>query len=207
MITATDIESNNLESIKFNMNISGYGFPVSIKGIGLHNVMNALCAAGIAISLGCDSDQIQKGLANYAPAHMRLEILDTPYGFKIINDSYNANPDSMKRAVDELVRLRGSGKSIAVLGDMLELGEGSEAEHYELGKYLSDSGVDQLISLGAFTEKTIEGYGNSKQGLPAQTHEEAARRLLETAKPGDLVLVKGSRGSRMERVIKEIIEE
>ena len=207
MITATDIESNNLESIKFNMNISGYGFPVSIKGIGLHNVMNALCAAGIAISLGCDSGQIQKGLANYAPAHMRLEILGTPYGFKIINDSYNANPDSMKRAVDELVRLKGNGKSIAVLGDMLELGEGSEAEHYKLGKYLSDSVVDQLISFGAFSEKTLEGYGNSKKGLPAQTHEEAAKLLLETAKPGDLVLVKGSRGSRMERVIKEIIEE
>jgi len=207
MITAWDIESGDLKNIKFNMNISGDVLPVSIKGIGLHNVLNSLCAAGIAVSLGCDSAQIQEGLSNYTPANMRLQVLDTAYGFKIINDAYNANPDSMRRAIDELVRLKGDGNTLAVLGDMLELGDGSEMEHLELGAYASKSGVDHLISFGAFSGKTLEGYINSKKGLPAQTHDEAAKLVLELAKPGDLVLVKGSRGSRMERVIKEIIEE
>jgi len=207
MITASDIESGDLTNIKFNMNISGALFPVSIKGIGLHNVFNSLCAAGIAVSLGCDGAQIQEGLSNYTPANMRLQVLDTTYGFKIINDAYNANPDSMKRAIDELVRLKGDGNTLAVLGDMLELGEGSEKEHNELGHYASRLGVDHLISFGAFSGKTLEGYKNSRKGFPAQTHEEAAKLVLELAEPGDLVLVKGSRGSRMEQVIKEIIEE
>lgn len=206
-ISASEIDSSDLSSISFNMNISGDIFPVTISGIGLHNVLNSLCAAGIAVSLGCDIAQIQEGLSKYKPANMRLQVLNTTYGFKIINDAYNANPDSMRRAIDELVRLKGEGNTVAVLGDMLELGDGSESEHLELGAYASESGVDHLISFGAFSGKTLEGYINSGKGLPAQTHEEAAKLVMELARPGDLVLVKGSRGSRMERVIKEIIEE
>ncbi|MGB3728329.1 MAG: cyanophycin synthetase, partial [Thermodesulfobacteriota bacterium] len=206
-IRALDIESTNLSNIKFNMNISGKEFPVNIKGIGLHNVLNSLCATGIALSLGCDTSQIQEGLSNYTPTNMRLEVIDMPYGFKIINDAYNANPDSMRRAIDELVRLKGTGKTIAVLGDMLELGDGSEAEHNKLGKYVSKSGVDHLISFGAFSSKTLEGYSCEQSGLSSQTHEEAAKLLTDLVNPGDLVLVKGSRGSRMEQVIKALIKE
>jgi len=113
----------------------------------------------------------------------------------------------MRRAIDELVRLKGTGKTVAVLGDMLELGEGSDREHYELGKYVSNEGVDHLISFGTFSSKTLEGYGKAQNGLPAQTHQQAAKLLMELVNPGDLVLVKGSRGSRMEQVIKEIVKE
>ena len=207
MIIAHDIESNDLSNMTFNMIISGERLPIKMKGIGLHNVLNSLCAVGIALSLGCDSAQIRQGLSNYTPTNMRLQVLDTSDGFKIINDAYNANPDSMRRAIDELVRLKGTGKTVAVLGDMLELGEGSDKEHYELGKYVSNEGVDHLISFGTFSSKTLEGYGNSQSGLPAQTHQQAAKLLMELANPGDLVLVKGSRGSRMEQVIKEIVKE
>lgn len=207
MITAQDIESTDLSNIKFNMNISGELLPIEMKGIGLHNVLNSLCAAGIAQSLGCTADQIKSGLYNYTPTDMRLQVVDTPYGFKIINDAYNANPDSMRRAIDELVRLKGNGNTVAVLGDMLELGEGSNAEHIKLGRYVSDQGVGNLISFGTFSSKTLEGYGCSQSGLPAQTHKEAAELLMDLTKPGDLVLVKGSRGSKMEQVIKALIKE
>lgn len=207
MITARNIESSDLSKMKFIMNISGQEFPVAIRGIGLHNIMNSLCATGIAISLGCDASQIQEGLANYTPTNMRLQVLDTPCGFKVINDAYNANPDSMKKAIDELVRLKGAGKTIAVLGDMLELGEGSESEHLKLGNYASKSGVDYLISFGKFSNKTLDGYSNVESGLPVQTHEEAANLLMELANPADLILVKGSRGSRMEQVIKALLKE
>ena len=206
MISASEIKSNDLSHISFNMSISGDVMPIKMRGIGLHNVMNSLCAAGISISLGCSHEQIREGLANYTPTKMRLQVLDTPYGFKIINDAYNANPDSMRRAVDELVRLKGGGNTVAVLGDMLELGEGSEEEHYQLGKYVLNSGVDNLISYGSFSNRTLDGYVNSKKGLPAKSHTEAAQLVLELTKPGDLVLIKGSRGSRMEQIINEILK-
>lgn len=207
MIRAQDIESNDLSNMTFNMIISGEEFPIKMKGIGLHNVLNSLCAAGIALSLGCSGAQIQQGLSNYTPTDMRLQVIDTSYGYKIINDAYNANPDSMKRAIDELVRLKGGGKTLAVLGDMLELGEGSDSEHYELGKYVRNTGVDHLISFGTFSSKTLEGFGKGPSGIPASTHEEAANLLKDLVTPGDLVLVKGSRGSKMEQVIKEIVKE
>lgn len=207
MIRASEIEASDLSNIKFIMTISGEKIPVQIKGIGLHNVMNSLCAAGISISLGCDLSQIQEGLSNYQPTNMRLEVVDTPYGFKVINDAYNANPDSMRRAVDELVRLSGGGKTIAVLGDMLELGEGSLSEHIKIGEYLSTSGVDNVIAYGQFSPYLLQGFDDSKNGFKVSTHEEAAKALLNLAGPGDLVLVKGSRGSRMELVIKALEKE
>lgn len=207
MISASYIESSDFSNITFNMNVQGIEFPVRLKGIGLHNVMNSLCAAGIALSLGCDTAQIREGLERFTPTKMRLQILDTPFGFKVINDAYNANPDSMKCAIDELVRLKGGGKAIAVLGDMLELGEASEHEHREIGKYLSVSGVDDVITYGKYAANILDGASNSTNCFHAKTHQDAARILIDTAKPNDLVLLKGSRGSRMEQVIKGLIEE
>lgn len=207
MIRASEIQSNDLSNIKFTMTISGEKISVQIKGIGLHNVMNSLCAAGVSISLGCDLSQIQEGLSNYQPTNMRLEVLDTPYGFKVINDAYNANPDSMRRAIDELVRLNGGGKAIAVLGDMLELGEGSQSEHIKIGEYLSTSGVDNVIAYGQFSPYLLQGFNDLNNGFNVTKHDEAATILLNLASPGDLVLVKGSRGSRMELVIKALEKE
>jgi UDP-N-acetylmuramoyl-tripeptide--D-alanyl-D-alanine ligase len=207
MISASHIESSDFSNITFNMNVQGIEFPVRLKGIGLHNVMNSLCAAGIALSLGCDTAQIREGLERFTPTKMRLQVLDTPLGFKVINDAYNANPDSMKRAIDELVRLKGGGKAIAVLGDMLELGEASEYEHREIGKYLSVSGVDDVITYGKYAANILDGASNSTNCFHAKTHQDAAKILIDTAKPNDLVLVKGSRGSTMEQVIKRLFEE
>jgi len=207
MILASEIESSDFSNITFNMNVQGSNFPVRLKGIGLHNVMNSLCAAGIALSLGCDNAQIQDGLENFTPTQMRLQVLDTAFGFKVINDSYNANPDSMKRAIDELVRLKGRGRAIAVLGDMLELGTMSEAEHREIGEYLSTCGVDDVIAYGTYAANILEGTGNLTAGFHVKTHQEAAELLIEKAQPNDLVLVKGSRGSTMEQVIKGLLEE
>ena len=207
MISASHIESSDFSNITFDMNVQGIEFPVRLKGIGLHNVMNSLCAAGIALSLGCDTAQIREGLERFTPTKMRLQVLDTPFGFKVINDAYNANPDSMKRAIDELVRLKGGGKAIAVLGDMLELGEASEYEHREIGKYLSVSGVDDVITYGKYAANILDGASNSTNCFHAKTHQDAAKILIDTAKPNDLVLLKGSRGSTMEQVIKRLFEE
>lgn len=203
-LTADNIERSGFSGINFHMNASGKRFPVSIKGIGLHNVMNALCAAGIALSFGCGTDEIQEGLERFTPAKMRLEVLESPSGLRVINDTYNANPESIRSAVDELMRSKGAGKTIAVLGDMLELGSAAEAEHTGIGEYLSSSGVDFVITYGNFGECVLKGAGSAVNGCHASTHEEAARKLKEVAEAGDVVLIKGSRGMRMEEVTNRL---
>jgi UDP-N-acetylmuramoyl-tripeptide--D-alanyl-D-alanine ligase len=203
-ITGDSIEEKDFSGIKFYMSVAGEGFPVTLHTIGVHNVMNALCAAGIAYGLGCVADEIREGLEKFKPVHLRLEVCDTPQGFKVINDSYNANPDSMRSAIDELMRLKGGGRAVAVIGDMLELGEASESEHRGIGEYLSSSGVDYVITYGNFGATVLDSLSNGTAGVYAATHEEAASALRSYADKDDLVLIKGSRGMRMEEVIKNL---
>jgi len=206
LISASGIDEKDLSGITFNMSIGNEMIPVRLGCIGVHNVMNALCAAGIAYSFGCSTDEIKEGLERFKPERMRLEVVDTPYGFSVINDAYNANPDSVRRAIDELVRLKGDGRTVAVLGDMLELGDASEEEHRAIGEYLSASGVDYVITYGRFGSSVLDSVSNGTSGVHAATHVEAADALSRFAGSGDLVLVKGSRGMRMEEVIKNLDE-
>ena len=204
-IRASNIVSNDVSSISFNLDIRGDMLSLRIKGIGLHNVMNAMCASGIALSMGCGLNEIKAGLEGFTPTEMRLQVIETTRGFKLINDAYNANPDSMTSAIDELVRLKGRGRAIAVLGDMLELGESSEEQHRAIGRYLSQAGIDYVITMGKFGSSILEGAGGQFNGIYAESYDQAGEVLKETAKAGDLVLVKGSRGMRMEEVIKRIL--
>lgn len=204
-ISAKDIRQDGFSGIDFLMTTGSGQIPIRIKGIGMHNVMNALCASGIALSLGCGMDEILEGLGSFTPGYMRLEVLESPSGFRVINDTYNANPDSMRSAIDELMSHKGAGGAIAVLGDMLELGEKSESEHYGLGEYLSASGVDYVIACGNFGRAMLEGAGEGSNGFYASSIDEAAKIVNEIARPGDLVLVKGSRGMRMEEVTKKLV--
>jgi UDP-N-acetylmuramoyl-tripeptide--D-alanyl-D-alanine ligase len=167
--------------------------------------MNALCAGAIALSFGCGVDEIQAGLERFTPAYMRLEVMETPFGFKIINDAYNANPDSMRKGIEELVRLKGTGRAIAVIGDMLELGSATESEHRSLGKFICESNVDFVITYGMYASLILEE--NGIKGVPAATHAEVAEILVGFAKPGDLVLIKGSRAMRMEDIIQSLFKE
>jgi UDP-N-acetylmuramoyl-tripeptide--D-alanyl-D-alanine ligase len=204
-VTARDIRQQGFTGISFRMSALGEEFPVRLSGIGTHNVMNALCASSIALSFGCGKDEIAEGLGDFSLPPMRLEVLETDAGFRVINDTYNANPDSMRSAVNELMSLKGGGRAIAVLGDMLELGEESGGEHFALGEYLSVSGVDYVVAFGSFGRTLLEGAGDKTNRFYAESHEDAARLVREVAKPGDLVLVKGSRGMRMEEVTKRLV--
>ncbi len=204
-VSARDIRQDGFSAINFRMTAGGEEFPIRIKGIGMHNVMNALSASSIALSFGCGRDEITAGLGNFTLPHMRLEVIESPSGFRVINDTYNANPESMRSAVNELMSLKGSGRAIAVLGDMLELGDNSPSEHLSLGEYLSASGVDYVIACGNFGRTVLEGTGGKTDSFYAGSHEEASVRVKEIARPGDLVLVKGSRGMRMEEVTKKLV--
>ena len=202
-IRADDISHDGMESVGFTIHIGERSARTKIRGIGAHNVSNALSASAVAYSLGCEMNEILAGLEGYVPSAMRLEVMRSPSGFRIINDSYNANPDSMRAALDELAgHRRGGAKAVAVLGDMLELGESSEREHRLIGEHISRLGLDMVVAMGEFSRHLAAGVEGKTASHVAGSPQEAADLLLDTCAEQDIVLVKGSRGMRMETVIE-----
>lgn len=207
-IRAGDISHGGMESIEFTIHIGEQSARTRIKGIGVHNVSNALSASALGHSLGCGMNEILAGLEKYVPSAMRLEVLRTPFGFRIINDAYNANPDSMRAALDELAgHRRGKTKTVAVLGDMLELGEGSEREHELIGEHVSQLGLDMVVAMGEFSQSLASAVRGQTVCHVAKSPQEAATLLLEVCGEDDVVLVKGSRGMKMETVIQALYKK
>ena len=171
---------------------------------GLHMVQNALLAVAAGRAFGLSLEECAAGLATAPLTKARLQIKEI-HGVQFIDDSYNANPDSMKAALRTLVELDADGKRIAVLGEMRELGGESEQGHREVGEVAATLGIDHLIAIGEMGE--VIAQAAQKAGLEktaaVRSTSEAAGRLAEIAEPGDLVLVKGSRSARTERVIEE----
>jgi UDP-N-acetylmuramoyl-tripeptide--D-alanyl-D-alanine ligase len=170
---------------------------------GLHMVQNALLAVAAGRVFGLSLEECADGLASAPLTKARLQIKEIR-GVQFIDDSYNANPDSMKAALRTLMELDTDGKRIAVLGEMGELGSESEPGHREVGETAATFGVDQLIAIGDMAKviaQAARAAGLRKTSAVRSTNE-AAQLLGEIAKPGDLVLVKGSRATRTERVIE-----
>src|SRR6266404_4384470 len=171
---------------------------------GLHMVQNALLAVAAGRAFGLSIEESAAGLAAAPLTKARLQIKEIG-GVHFLDDSYNANPDSMKAALRTLVGLDTEGKRIAVLGEMRELGRESERGHREVGEAAATLGVDQLITIGDAAELIAEGARTA--GLDkvssAQSTSEAAKLLSEMVEPGDLVLIKGSRAARTEEVIEQ----
>ncbi|MBF0507137.1 MAG: UDP-N-acetylmuramoyl-tripeptide--D-alanyl-D-alanine ligase [Nitrospirae bacterium] len=170
---------------------------------GHFNIYNSLAAAATAYSMGFAPDTIKKGLEAFGGVPMRLEILvrgDVTY----INDAYNANPSSMEESVRELVRRAGQGpvrkRTIAVLGDMLELGACSSDAHIKLGKWLSGLAVDIFIGVGPFMSQALEAFQG--KAIAANNAKAAGSELVKLVRHGDIVLIKGSRGMRMEDALR-----
>lgn len=180
---------------------------VRIRTQGLHNVSNALAAAGVGVVLGLPGMVIAEGLAKFRPAAMRSQI-STSQGVQIINDCYNANPASMKAAIQLLAALGRGKRSIAALGDMLELGAGSKQMHREVGAFLAGQGIGQLLACGQLGRELAEGarragmQTDSIMELPDAAAAGAA--LASMVRQGDVVLVKASRGMRMEQVVEAL---
>src|SRR6266550_4589186 len=171
---------------------------------GLHMVQNALLAVAAGRAFGLSLEDCAAGLAAAPLTKARLQVKEI-HGVQFLDDSYNANPDSMKAALRTLVELDAEGKRIAVLGEMRELGAESERGHREIGEAAAVLGVNQLITIGDAAELIAEGARTA--GLDkvssARSTSEAAKLLSEMAEPGDLVLIKGSRAARTEEVIEQ----
>jgi UDP-N-acetylmuramoyl-tripeptide--D-alanyl-D-alanine ligase len=170
---------------------------------GLHMVQNALLAVAAGRVFGLSLEDCAAGLVAAPLTKARLQIKEI-HGVQFIDDTYNANPDSMKAALRTLVELDADGKRIAVLGEMRELGSESERGHREVGETAATFGIDHLITIGDMGEviaRAARGGGLEKTTAVRSTSE-AAELLGEIAEPGDLILVKGSRSARTEQVIE-----
>src|SRR3989440_3585921 len=171
---------------------------------GIHMVQNAMLAVAAGRVFGVSIEECAVGLASTPLTKARLQIKEIG-GIQFIDDSYNANPDSMKAALRTLVELDSDGRRIAVLGEMGELGAESEHGHREVGEAAAALRIDELIAvgpIGAMIARAAEKAG-LKNSAAVNSQEEAAELLEKNAAPGDLVLIKGSRSARMERVLEE----
>ncbi len=184
-----------------------------IKLMGRQFVYNALFAASASLLLGVSEDSVKEGLCSYIPCGMRQSIKKFN-GITVISDCYNAAPESVRAAVDTLCALEVSGKRIAVLGDMRELGKDSDRMHRETGEYLARSGVDLLITLGPLGSLIAEGainFGMSARDVFAESDVDAIDRLCDEIKGrmsvGDAILFKASRSLELERAIKNLFNE
>jgi murE/murF fusion protein len=210
-IRATSIESLGKDGMTFTLHIGTENTHVRIKGIGRHNVSNSLAAAAMAHGIGIDIDEISAGLLSFMPYEKRTCIEKLNSGIQILNDSYNANPASMMAALNTLQDLKKDHRAVAVLGDMLELGAKSNNAHQALGKAVHELGIDFLAVFGSQAENMVtsalaagmdreaaKGF-NSKKDLAAWLNQLMQDNKIKT---NDWLLIKGSRGMRMEEVLE-----
>ena len=215
-VTARGITFDETACAAFTLEVSGVGSAdVTLAVPGLHAVTDALAASAVGVALGLDVTDIAIGLAQVRPAGMRMEVLAAPGGAKIVNDAYNANPESMSAALDTLADMTCSSRRIAVLGDMGELGGLSEELHAGIGEraaQLCAAGrLDALVCVGTLASHIAEGArcGGMPDGAVRffDTAEEALSHLTGelACGPGDVVLVKASRFMALERIVEGLV--
>jgi UDP-N-acetylmuramoyl-tripeptide--D-alanyl-D-alanine ligase len=204
-------QSRGLDGQVMQMSWQGSSWPLTLGVPGEHQAMNALAATAVALALGLPHQEAVAALADFTAIHRRSQVQDLPSGVHLLNDCYNANPGSMATALCTLAELKGAGRAVAALGDMLELGAGSLEAHRELGRQAAQSGLELLVIYGNHREEVAAGA--QEAGLPAPqlfpvaTKEEGARLLEDFLQPGDWLLVKGSRSMHMEGIIDLLTKE
>lgn len=207
-VRAYDVEQSD-GGISFGVRGLGQDFHLYLPVEGEHNVYDALAAITVGMLLKVKSVKIQEALATFRNTGMRQKIYEQN-GFTIIEDCYNAGPESMEAALSVLAAHKTRGRRIAVLGDMLELGACSGAEHYRIGR-LSVGQADLIFTYGKNGDRVISGAvtgGMDKKRLGSfTTHEALCETLVRLAKPGDVLLFKGSRGMKMEHVLQLFLEQ
>ena len=202
-VRATDISQHSTGS-EFTILEGAHRCRAQLPVPGIHMVQNAMLAVAAGRVFGLSLEECAVGLASTPLTKARLQIREID-GIQFIDDSYNANPDSMKAALRTLVELDAEGRRIAVLGEMGELGAESESGHREVGEAAAALRIDELIAVGAagaIIARAAEKAGLEKS-VAVNSPQEAAELLEKKATAGDLILIKGSRAARMERVLEE----
>ena len=194
------------DGLRFTLAAGTAKRPVRLSFAGRHNVVNALAAAGIGLALGLTLEQVARGLEAARPAKGRC-VWRRAGALRILDDTYNANPASVSAALVTLGAAADAPRRVVVLGDMLELGEISESAHRDVGRAVAASGAAEFVGMGRWAQTAVEA---ARQAGLAESHhvttfEDTVALLLKRLAPGDAVLVKGSRGMRMERVVDALL--
>lgn len=198
------VESRGREGLRVTIASGGAEREVRLSFLGEHNALNATGAFAMGLALGCSPEECVQGLEAARPQQRRLRLIDSQAGYSVLDDCYNANPASMRAALHTLVSLGKGGRKVAVLGDMLELGPGEQEEHFQLGQEAA-----RAASLVAFYGPlSAHGHRAASALGEAAAHftqlEELVSWLAPKLLPHDVVLVKGSRGMRLERVVEAL---
>lgn len=203
--TATNIAEQG-STTTFTVHHSTFTQPVTIPTVGIHNVYNALAAMAVGYVTGVDPVAAAAALANYVPAGMRQNLVQVG-GVQVIEDCYNASPDSMRAALQTLGKLP-VHRRYAVLGAMLELGDYAKEAHTQVGKMAAENGIDGVLAYGADAAYIVEAAKQAglENARLFDTKEALAQSLAQQVQPGDGVLFKGSRGMHLEDVMHTVYE-
>jgi UDP-N-acetylmuramoyl-tripeptide--D-alanyl-D-alanine ligase len=206
-VDATDVDDRGIDGTAFTLRVAAESVPVRLRVAGRHNVTNALAASAVAHAAGMSAEAIRCGLDGAQAPTMRMEVRRLASGAMVLNDCYNANPASMQAAL-QTIGATAARRRLAVLGEMRELGAHAEAAHRELGRALAGAGLDAVFLLGP-AMRLVEDEARAA-GMPADRvvwaadHETLAGRLAGDLHEGDLLLLKGSRGAALEKILERL---
>jgi UDP-N-acetylmuramoyl-tripeptide--D-alanyl-D-alanine ligase len=199
-VSAQKIKLNGAEGSTFELVVGNVGEPVTLPLVGEHNIYNALAAAAAAMERGISQSQAAAALSSIAPPDKRGQVLHL-HGATIINDCYNSNPRALEAMIDTLASMKAE-RRILVVGEMLELGPTAEALHRECGEHAAEKKIDVVIGVCGMARAVAEAAcGSGTQAQFVETPEQAGEWLAHNLRPGDAVLLKASRGVKLERAL------
>lgn len=209
---ADSIEDLGRDGSSFVIRYEGGSLPAQIKVPGYHNVMNALAASSAALCMGVSEDKIAEGLNRYKGTKGRLVPVDITDNITLLDDTYNSNPSSLKAVLQTLKKMAGDNRRIIVaLGEMLELGEYTEEAHFEAGEMVAETGVSYFMVMGDHAQQMLKGAvekGFSSESMSeVKTHDEMTKKIRDVMGNNSLILIKGSRGAGLDRVVRNLLEE
>lgn len=210
-VAVGEITSDDLGRQSFELRHRGSGATVHLTQVGAHQWRNAAAAAAMALAAGLDLDTVADALGDAVPAsRWRMELHERSDGLVVVNDAYNANPESMKAALETLAGIgaRSGRRTVAVLGEMLELGAGAAAAHADVGAYAASAGVDVLVAVGPAAAGIATGFeagGADGVAITTAGRDAASEWLRHNVSAADVVLVKASRGAALEVIADELL--
>jgi len=197
---AYDVVNHGEYGVSFKISLNGKEYQVHIPVLGEHNIFNALFGIACGIELGLSPEHIISGLKNYVPEKLRCTMVEKN-GIKFINDCYNASPDSMKAAMEILHHLGANRRSMAIIGNIFELGEIADKAHFEVGKLCRKYGIAFTAVIGENAQDVARGIGDPEKYKIFDSHEEIVKYMKRFTQPGDVILIKGSRGMKLEKIL------
>ncbi len=207
-IRGKDLKVDTNGHLSFKIVYKDESVLLKLPFLGRYNVYNALAAASVAIKIGLSLDDVKKGLEDCKVTEMRMQVFTNSKGVTVINDAYNANPDSMRASLESLKDIKRKKRRLAVLGDMAELGEISSKLHEEVGALVKKNDIDLLFTVGEKAKQIA--HGATKRGMDAKNIfvcdnlKDAEEKVKKIIKSGDVILVKGSRVMMLEELVHSI---